>query len=56
MEWDAHSKAGKGEVQIMADSDGRRTIPSVVGYTSNTEPVVGAVAKAQASINPTNTM
>lgn len=49
-------QAGKGEVQILADPDGRRTIPSVVGYIGAADPVVGAAAKANATINPTNTM
>eukprot|EP00035_Acanthoeca_spectabilis_P019671 m.429181 g.429181 ORF g.429181 m.429181 type:complete len:455 (-) comp16972_c0_seq1:423-1787(-) len=49
-------QAGKGEVQILADPDGRRTIPSVVGYIGAADPVVGAAAKANATMNPTNTI
>lgn len=49
-------RAGEGVVDILADVDGRRTIPSVVGYLDNGSTIVGAVAKAQSSLNPTKTI
>lgn len=58
-------QAGTGKVEILEDPSGRRTIPSVVAYvssvksesgTSTSTVLVGAAAKAQASLNPTNTI
>ena len=44
-----------GAVQILPDEDGNRTQPSYVAYTA-TERLVGAAAKRQAHLNPTNTI
>ena len=49
-------QAGTGDVQIMEDKDGQRTIPSVVGFIKEGPPMVGAAAKAQGTSNPYHTM
>jgi molecular chaperone DnaK len=45
-----------GEPQVIANSDGARTTPSVVGFSKSGERLVGRVAKNQAITNPTNTV
>ncbi len=41
---------------VIANSEGRRTTPSMVAFTDNNEIKVGDPAKRQASINPTRTI
>lgn len=41
---------------VIANSEGGRTTPSVVGFTKSGERVVGEAAKRQAITNPTNTV
>jgi len=41
--------------KVIANSEGGRTTPSVVAYTSNGEVLVGQIAKRQAVVNPENT-
>ena len=41
---------------IIANAEGHRTTPSVVGFTKSGEVLVGAAAKRQAVTNPTNTV
>jgi len=45
-----------GSPEVIANSEGGRTTPSVVGYTKSGERVVGQVAKRQAVTNPENTV
>jgi molecular chaperone DnaK len=45
-----------GEHVVIANSEGARTTPSVVGFTKSGERLVGRVAKNQAITNPTNTV
>jgi molecular chaperone DnaK len=45
-----------GEPVVIANSEGARTTPSVVGFTKSGERLVGRVAKNQAITNPTNTV
>ncbi len=45
-----------GEVKVIANSEGMRTTPSVVGFAKNGERLVGQVAKRQAVTNPQNTV
>ncbi len=44
------------EPVVIRNREGQRTMPSVVGFTSNVERKVGAPAKRQAIINPQNTV
>ena len=44
-----------GQVEILANDQGDRTTPSYIAFT-DTERLVGAAAKNQASTNPTNTV
>ncbi|MSU05515.1 molecular chaperone DnaK [Spirochaetales bacterium NM-380-WT-3C1] len=44
------------EPKVITNSEGDRTTPSVVGYKSDTERVVGKPAKNQMVTNPTNTV
>lgn len=44
-----------GRVEIIANSQGNRTTPSVVAFTDS-ERLIGESAKNQASMNPTNTL
>lgn len=44
------------EPVVIPNSEGRRTTPSVVGFTDNGERKVGDPAKRQAITNPTNTV
>ncbi len=45
-----------GEPKVIANSEGARTTPSVVGFSKTGERLVGRVAKNQAITNPTNTV
>ncbi|MCX6285269.1 MAG: Hsp70 family protein, partial [Bacteroidetes bacterium] len=44
------------EPVVIANSEGRRTTPSIVAFTDNGERKVGDPAKRQAITNPTNTV
>ncbi len=44
------------EAKVIANSEGARTTPSVVGFASNGERLVGQVAKRQSVTNPHNTV
>ncbi|MEP7052714.1 MAG: molecular chaperone DnaK [Pseudomonadota bacterium] len=48
--------AGQPEVKVIANGEGARTTPSVVGFTAKGERLVGQVAKRQATTNPENTV
>ncbi len=45
-----------GEAVVIANAEGSRTTPSVVGFTKNNERIVGQAAKRQAVVNPENTV
>jgi molecular chaperone DnaK len=45
-----------GEPKVIANEEGGRTTPSVVGFTKSGERLVGQVAKRQAITNPENTV
>jgi molecular chaperone DnaK len=45
-----------GKPEIIANSEGARTTPSVVAINKNNERLVGQVARRQAVTNPTNTI
>ena len=45
-----------GEPVVIANSEGARTTPSVVGFTKTGDRLVGQVAKRQAITNPENTV
>ncbi len=45
-----------GDATVIANSEGNRTTPSVVGFAKNGERLVGQVAKRQAVSNPTRTI
>jgi len=45
-----------GEPVVIANAEGGRTTPSVVGFTKSGERVVGQAAKRQAVVNPKNTV
>jgi molecular chaperone DnaK len=45
-----------GEPKVVANEEGGRTTPSVVGFTKTGERLVGQVAKRQAITNPENTV
>ena len=45
-----------GEPVVIANAEGGRTTPSVVGFTKNGERLVGQAAKRQAITNPENTV
>src|SRR5246500_3401555 len=45
-----------GEPKVIANEEGGRTTPSVVGFTKTGEILVGQVAKRQAITNPENTI
>src|SRR5687768_6113265 len=44
------------QVVVIANSDGARTTPSVVGFAEGGERLVGQIAKRQAVTNPENTV
>ena len=45
-----------GEPKVIANEEGARTTPSIVGFAKNGERLVGQVAKRQAITNPENTI
>jgi molecular chaperone DnaK len=45
-----------GQPTVIANEEGGRTTPSVVGFTDEGERLVGAIAKRQAVTNPTGTI
>ena len=45
-----------GDPNVIANSEGARTTPSVVAFTESNERLVGQIAKRQAITNPTNTI
>jgi molecular chaperone DnaK len=45
-----------GEPKVIANEEGSRTTPSIVGFTKSGERLVGQVAKRQAITNPENTI
>ena len=45
-----------GEATVIANAEGARTTPSVVGFAKDGERLVGATAKRQAVTNPENTV
>lgn len=45
-----------GEPVVIANAEGSRTTPSVVGFSKTGERLVGAVAKRQAVVNPERTL
>ena len=45
-----------GEAVVIANSEGKRTTPSIVGFSENGERKVGDPAKRQAVTNPKNTV
>ena len=45
-----------GDPQVIANTEGARTTPSVVAFTKEGERLVGQVAKRQAVTNPDNTV
>jgi molecular chaperone DnaK len=46
----------RGEAIVIANSEGSRTTPSVVGFNESGERLVGQIAKRQAVTNPRNTV
>merc|ERR1712060_395067 len=44
-----------GKSEVIPNSEGQRTTPSVVAYTKKSDLLVGQIAKRQAVINPENT-
>src|SRR4051812_32033687 len=42
--------------QVISNREGSRTTPSVVGFTEDSERLVGQIAKRQAITNPYNTV
>ena len=45
-----------GEPVVIANAEGSRTTPSIVGFTKDGERLVGQAAKRQAVVNPENTV
>jgi molecular chaperone DnaK len=45
-----------GQTQVIANSEGSRTTPSMVAFSSSGEKLVGQIAKRQAVTNPANTL
>jgi molecular chaperone DnaK len=45
-----------GEAKVIENSEGDRTTPSIIAYSSEGETLVGQSAKRQAVTNPTNTL
>src|SRR5689334_6127348 len=53
---EGNNAQGVPDVKVIANSEGARTTPSVVGFTAKGERLVGQVAKRQATTNPENTI
>ena len=45
-----------GEPQVLSNSEGARTTPSIVGFAATGEKLVGQIAKRQSVTNPENTI
>src|SRR5258706_16065956 len=45
-----------GQTQVIANSEGARTTPSMVAFSSSGEKLIGQIAKRQAVTNPANTL
>ena len=45
-----------GEPQVLSNSEGARTTPSIVGFAASGEKLVGQIAKRQSVTNPENTI
>src|SRR5512133_3879558 len=45
-----------GTPQVIVNTEGTRTTPSVVAFTKNNERLVGQLARRQAVLNPENTV
>jgi molecular chaperone DnaK len=45
-----------GQAQVIANSEGARTTPSIVAFSSSGEKLIGQIAKRQAVTNPANTL
>jgi len=45
-----------GEPQVLSNAEGARTTPSIVGFASSGEKLVGQIAKRQSVTNPENTI
>jgi molecular chaperone DnaK len=45
-----------GQTQVIANSEGARTTPSMVAFSASGEKLVGQIAKRQAVTNPANTL
>ena len=45
-----------GKPTVIANAEGSRTTPSIVGFAKNGERLVGQLAKRQAILNPENTI
>ncbi len=45
-----------GDPNVLANSEGSRTTPSVVAFTDSGERLVGQIARRQAITNPENTI
>lgn len=50
------SARGEPEVKVIPNAEGARTTPSVVGFATSGERLVGQVAKRQAATNPEHTV
>ncbi len=48
--------SGESDVKVIPNGEGARTTPSVVGFSSSGERLVGQIAKRQATTNPENTV
>ncbi len=46
----------EGQAEVIANSEGARTTPSMVAYTESGEKIVGQIAKRQAATNPDRTI
>merc|ERR1712185_800980 len=46
----------KGAVDVLLNDQGHRITPSYVAFTADGERLIGDAAKAQATLNPSNTM
>ncbi|MBI4508481.1 MAG: Hsp70 family protein, partial [Deltaproteobacteria bacterium] len=46
----------RGQPVVIANNEGSRTTPSIVGFAENGERLVGQIAKRQALTNPENTV